>query len=166
MAQRKRIAVIGGAGAALLALSLWGFLRAGTAAELLPEPKPAQKPASAEAARAPEQGIVMKYDANQYIRTKPLQDPFRLNPAEGTVRPASPETPKSAASETVKAETADRPVLQGVIILGDDRRALIAAGGGTKTVKVGEQVGQWTVKEISGKQVVLSGPGGETVLSL
>lgn len=163
MAQRKRIAVIGGAGAALLALSLWGFLRAGTAAELLPEPKPAQKPASAEAARAPERGIVMKYDANQYIRTKPLQDPFRLNPAEGTARPAPPETPKSAASETVKA---DRPVLQGVLILGDDRRALIAAGGGTKTVKVGEQVGQWTVKEISGKQVVLSGPGGETVLSL
>lgn len=48
MWQRRRIGMAAGLGLALLALSLWGTFRGGTAAELLPEETPA--PAVEEAA--------------------------------------------------------------------------------------------------------------------
>lgn len=161
MAEKKRLWMAGGLGLAMLLLSLWGVFRGGTAAKLLPEEPPEAPPASAEPAE--EAGrIVRKYDANKYIRTKPLRDPFRL-PEEGMGKPA----PAAAGGEsTAVSSPAAVPVLQGILILGEDRRAMIADKGQTRTVRTGEQVGQWTVADITGKQVVLSGPGGQTVLSL
>ena len=58
------------------------------------------------------------------------------------------------------------PVLQGILILGADRRAMVLTDGQTKTVKEGEQVGAWTVTGIAEKQVVLSGPAGQKTLTL
>lgn len=161
MAEKKRLWTAGGLGLAMLLLSLWGVFRGGTAAELLPE-TPTEAPA-VPAEPAQETGrIVRKYDANKYIRTKPLRDPFRL-PEEGAGQPA----PAAASGEDAAVSSpAAVPVLQGILILGEDRRAMIADKGQTKTVRTGEQVGQWTVADITGKQVVLSGPGGQTVLSL
>lgn len=160
--QGRRIWLAGGMGLALGLVTLWGWHRGGTAAELLPEPErtasAAARPAPAAvntpvSSAAPGQ-IVMKYDANTYVRTRPLRDPFQL-PGEG------------AAGHTQAAGVAlDRPVLQGILILGGDRRAMVETGGRTATLKVGEQTGLWTVMEIAEKQVVLSGPTGQTVLSL
>ena len=56
--------------------------------------------------------------------------------------------------------------MKGVLILGDDRRAMMAYGGQTLTVKTGEQVGQWMVSDIEERQVVLSGAVGQAVLTL
>ncbi len=161
MVEKKRLWTAGGLGLAMLLLSLWGVFRGGTAAKLLPEEAPEAPPASAEPAE--EAGrIVRKYDANKYIRTKPLRDPFRL-PEEG----AGQTAPAAAGGEgEAVSSPAAVPVLQGILILGEDRRAMIADKGQTRTVRTGEQVGQWTVADITGKQVVLSGPGGQTVLSL
>lgn len=120
MWQRRRIGMAAGLGLALLALSLWGTFRGGTAAELLPEEKPA--------------AVLLAGASGQKKQA------------------AQPE--------------AERPVLKGVLILGDDRRAMLACGGQTLTVKKGEQVGQWTVSDIEERQVVLSGAAGQAVLTL
>lgn len=162
MAEKKRLWAAGGLGLAMLLLSLWGVFRGGTAAKLLPEAPPEAPPASVEPAQ--ETGrIVRKYDANKYIRTKPLRDPFRL-PGETGEKP--PPAADGGAGAEGSGGPAPVPVLQGILILGEDRRAMISDNGQTKTVRTGEQVGQWTVADITGKQVVLSGPGGQTVLSL
>lgn len=162
MVEKKRLWTAGGLGLAMLLLSLWGVFRGGTAAELLPETPPEAPDVTAEPAQ--ETGrIVRKYDANKYIRTKPLRDPFRL-PAEAGEKPAPTAAGGTGMDDAESPPSV--PVLQGVLILGEDRRAMIADNGETKTVRTGEQVGQWTVADITGKQVVLSGPGGQTVLTL
>lgn len=157
MGRRKGL-LLGACAAA--ALFLWGLFRGGTAAELLPEKPPEPVPEKKEIPPEP-QRITMKYDANRYIRTKPLSDPFRLDaapaPAEGK--------PAAAKGASVQAEPAV-PVLQGILILGADRRAMVLTDGQTKTVKEGEQVGAWTVTGIAEKQVVLSGPAGQKTLTL
>ena len=150
-----------------IALSLWGVFRGGTAAELLPEERPA--PAAAVPAEPAEEapgGIVMKYDANKYIRTKPLQDPFHVEmplPEAGKGKGKAPPADKGIAAP---AAAPAAPVLQGVLALGSDRRAMVSFGGETKTLRTGEQVGIWTVTKIAEKQIVLSGPAGEITLSL
>lgn len=155
-----------GLGLVLLALSLWGTFRGGTAAELLPEETPA--PAVEAAPLSPETGgIVMKYDAARYVRTEPLRDPFHLEAPAAEETPASvPRAGASGQKEQAAQPEAERPVLKGVLILGDDRRAMMAYGGQTLTVKTGEQVGQWTVSDIEERQVVLSGAAGQAVLTL
>lgn len=154
MRRSRKIWAAGAAGAACFLLSLWGIWRGGTAADVFPERAPPTMPAVQDRfLAANETGRpVLRYDANTYIRTRPLRDPFRL-PEEGT-------------APVTGGFSADRPRLQGVLILGEDRRAMVETGGRTATVKVGEQVGLWTVMEIAEKRIVLSGPAGQAVLSL
>lgn len=168
MWQRRRIGMAAGLGLALLALSLWGTFRGGTAAELLPEETPAPAVETEAAPLSPETGgIVMKYDAARYVRTEPLRDPFHLEVLTAEETPAAvPRTGASGRKEQAAQPEAERPVLKGVLILGDDRRAMMAYGGQTLTVKTGEQVGQWTVSDIEERQVVLSGAAGQAVLTL
>lgn len=169
MGRRRQIGIAVGLGICGIALSLWGVFRGGTAAELLPEEQPA--PAAAVPAEPAEEapgGIVMKYDANKYIRTKPLQDPFHVEmplPEAGKGKAKAPPADKGSAAPAAAPAPA-APVLQGVLALGSDRRAMVSFGGETKTLCTGEQVGTWTVTEIAEKQIVLSGPAGEITLSL
>lgn len=168
MWQRRRIGMAAGLGLALLALSLWGTFRGGTAAELLPEETPAPAVEAEAAPLSPETGgIVMKYDAARYVRTEPLRDPFHLEAPPAEEKPAAvPRAGASGQKEQAAQPEAERPVLKGVLILGDDRRAIMAYGGQTLTVKTGEQVGQWMVSDIEERQVVLSGAAGQAVLTL
>lgn len=168
MWQRRRIGMAAGLGLALLALSLWGTFRGGTAAELLPEETPAPAVEAEAAPLSPETGgIVMKYDAARYVRTEPLRDPFHLEAPPAEEKPAAvPRAGASGQKEQAAQPEAERPVLKGVLILGDDRRAMMAYGGQTLTVKTGEQVGQWMVSDIEERQVVLSGAAGQAVLTL
>ena len=167
MWQRRRIGMAAGLGLALLALSLWGTFRGGTAAELLPEEKPALAVEEAVPISPGTGGIVMKYDAARYVRTEPLRDPFHLEAPAAEEKPAAvPRAGASGQKEQAAQPEAERPVLKGVLILGDDRRAMMAYGGQTLTVKTGEQVGQWMVSDIEERQVVLSGAVGQAVLTL
>lgn len=160
--------MVAGLGLALLALSLWGTFRGGTAAELLPEETPVPAVEEEAAPLSPETGgIVMKYDAARYVRTEPLRDPFHLEAPTAEETPAAvPRTGASGQKGQAAQPEAEPPVLKGVLILGDDRRAMLAYGGQTLTVKTGEQVGQWTVSDIEKQQVVLSGASGQAVLTL
>jgi hypothetical protein len=56
--------------------------------------------------------------------------------------------------------------LLGVIGIGPDRRALIADGVRRFEVKAGDRLDAWSVTRVEPDRLVLSSPGGETVLKL
>ncbi len=172
MKTSRKVWMAAGAAAFLLAFSLWSFSNGWKAAEAVPEKRPVPEEAVPGAGGEELEGT-RRYDSGGYARKAPLLDPFQTEAAEQPrqerkeSRPAGGERkPEGTAREGTEKTGESGPVLQGIIAAGARKRAIIRWDGKTHIAGEGEQVGLWTVKAIQGKQVVLAGPSGETVLSL
>jgi len=165
--EKRRMWLLAGISFAIAALFLWGTFRFGTAAELFPERGKEPAPAASgfpmeektEETAETEEPPVMVYDASAYRRDTPLRDPFRAQ-----VRQKAEPAPGNGSAG--KRTETSRPRLCGILISGEDRRAMLELDGLVKTVKEGELAGEWTVMIIEKKQALLSGPAGELTLSL
>lgn len=167
--EKRGALLLAGVSFAMAALFLWGTFRFGTAAELFPEtekekemPRVSERlPAEGKAEETEtDEAPVLAYDSAAYRRDRPLPDPFRAEIRQ-TVKPAA-ENP----AETGKPRGETRPRLCGILVSGEDRRAMLEWDGQVKTVREGERTGEWTVITIGKKQTLLAGPAGEITLSL
>ena len=154
-------------------LSLWGMERVWTAAELLPEnqtaaPSVSQKSVdalkreeteTADALPELEEETVTRYAVGRHKRNKTLSDPFRTRADMPTPMSKEGGAPAQQAASSV-------PRLCGIVTAGDDRRAILDAGGTTQTCREGEGTAGWTVTEIKETEVYVTGSFGTQVLTL
>ena len=154
--------MIPAAGTVAFALILWGFWGEGTARKLLPEK---EKESSLQVTESvPEEaGPQRRYDASLHRRGRPLQDPFHVDAVlEAQKEKAGPavsgrsEVLPQPETRTVSKAEAARPVLKGVMLYGNDRRAVLEMNGNTAVLKKGERTGSWTVSDIQERTVTLS----------
>ncbi len=156
-------------------LSLWGMERVWTAAELLPEQQ--AKPVSVsrnsgvimerkgketeatDAIPELEEETATRYAVGRHKRHKELADPFRAQAIVSPLPPSGSGTPTQAAVSSV-------PRLCGIVIAGDDRRAILEDGGTTQTCREGEGTAGWTVTEIRETNVLVTGSFGTKILTL
>lgn len=178
MAETKRW-IWPASGILTVVLILWGLWGEGTASKLFPE-KEATPATTTISTSSPKPQVVgpgeeeskQRYDATLHRRGKPLPDPFHSE-AIAKEREAKKEVPKespSSAASLVVVPKENRkqnayPVLQGVMQLGEKKRAVISWNGESYTAGEGEQVGIWTISAIQGKTVRLIGPPGTLELS-
>jgi hypothetical protein len=75
----------------------------------------------------------------------------------------SPARRGAPAAEEAAPESADMPILQGVVLARDKRIALLAYGTPSKAhrVREGEDVGPWTIEKIVKDHVVLRTTDGK-----
>ncbi len=159
-------------------LSFWGMERVWTAAELLPETKPPSVPATGVAVKtsggeavrvekekstedvlpALEEETAVRYAVGKHKRNKPLSDPFRVEAA------ALPAIPKE--SGPALAPVSSVPRLCGIVIAGEDRRAIVEDGNTTRTLREGEGTAGWTVTEIRETEVHVTGSFGTQILTI
>ncbi len=160
-------------------LSFWGMERVWTAAELLPETKSpsvsatgvAVKTSGGEAMRAEkekstedvlpalEEETAVRYAVGKHKRNKPLSDPFRVEAA------ALPAISKESGRPAV-APVSSVPRLCGIVIAGEDRRAIVEDGNMTRTLREGEGTAGWTVTEIRETEVHVTGSFGTQILTI
>jgi hypothetical protein len=146
MMRRPLTLALCAANVALAALALWPFL-----------------PESAHSERVPVLAGAGA-DAPTLQRLPPLAD-FGAT----LERPLfSPSRRPQAVAVRLGAGIETRYRLQGLVIAGTERRALIAATDGGRTLALGEGDGLegWVVKRIEQDRVVLTSPAGEAVLAV
>ena len=76
-------------------------------------------------------------------------------PAEGSKAPEPTATPAAAAARYL-----------GVVAMGSTRMALVVQDSKQRFVKVGDQLGESTVREIRDESITLEGSGGRSVIDL
>jgi hypothetical protein len=145
---RALAAALVAANAAVLFLALWPFLpdRASPARVPAPAARGDDRPALARLA---------PFAAYAATVERPLFSPSRRPPAGAAV--AGPGS-----------GIASRYRLQGLVIAGAARRALIVQSAGNRRFEVGEgdAIEGWVVRRIEQNTVVLASPAGEATLTL
>lgn len=160
---------------AAVLLSLWGMVRVWTAAELLPEKSSAAVSVSqtsgvmkareetgtpaADAIPELEEETAARYAVGRHKRNKALADPFR-------VRAVSLPASLSASGAPGKASVSSVPRLCGIVMAGEDRRAILEDDGVAQTWREGEGTAGWTVTEIRETEVHVTGSFGTQILTL
>lgn len=90
------------------------------------------------------------------VLARPLFDPARRPPAPAPVNAASAPPPAPSVIEQAK--------LQGVIAGPTLSGVMLEEGGQSRFVRVGEAVGDWTLKSVQGRQAVFARRGQQRVL--
>lgn len=156
-------------------LSIWGMERVWTAAELLPEQSSKLVSVSKTSAAVKEreetetlttdaipeleEETATRYAVGRHKRNKTLADPFRAQVIASPVPVSGSNAPTQAAVSSV-------PRLCGIVIAGEDRRAILEDGGTTQTWREGEGTAGWTVTEIRETNVRVTGSFGTQILTL
>lgn len=171
---------VGAAGLLLVVLGIWGGRLPKLSASLSDQPEAESRSKEegfhlkGEASKEGEGAL--KYDASLHARAVPLRDPFaskeraeadknitEKEKAEkektGTdkVQSDSPHAEQAAKNRGKPEKEPPLPILKGILILGDDRCALIDYDGSVSLVREGEQLAKWTVSSIGENSITLLG---------
>lgn len=114
----------------------------------------APEAAAPEAAGRPDIDFAGIAERLSMVGNKPSVPKVEAPPEVATAQPSQPAPPSEAARYL------------GVVAMGSSRMALVAKDSKQSFVKVGDQLGEMTVREIRDESITFEGPGGRSVIDL